>query len=126
MQPWLIGQLIDRGILTPSGLSRKAKARECRKCRAWVLAGLDSHVAALEAHADPYPLTAFGEAEALLDGRVTYDLEETRLHRRLHWNIAGRPAGSRHLVVAEHRCGFAIRPSWQLPQVKKAAQEVNF
>lgn len=126
MQPWLIGDLIDSGAITQSGLSRKAKARECRKCRAWVLAGLDGDVAAMEAIADPHYLTAVGELEALLDERTTYDLEHGRLYRRYHWNIAKRAAGTRHLVLAQHRCQQAMPREWQLPRPERSSQEAEF
>jgi len=127
MQPWLIGQLIDQGILTQSRLGRKAKARECRHCRSWILTGLDADLAAIEVQADPHPLSPDGEVAALLDDRHTYDLEEHRLYRRYHWNIAGRPAGERHRVLADHRCGAPIPASWQQPpRLPSSRQEEPF
>ena len=110
---WLRDALITRGVLTPSGLGRKWQVRTCRRCKSWILAGLDSHVAALEVQADPVQLTAEGEALALLDGRATYDDGEgSTLSRRLHWHVTGRPAGQAHRVLPQHRCGSTIPAAW--------------
>lgn len=109
---WLRDALITKGVLTPSGLSRKWKIRTCRGCQAWILAGLDSHVAALEVQADPVQLTVEGEAQALLDSRATYDDDGTSLSRRLHWHVTGRPAGQEHRVLPQHRCGSTIPAAW--------------
>ncbi len=109
---WLRDALITKGVLTPSGLSRKWKIRTCRGCQAWILAGLDSNVAALEVQADPVQLTVEGEAQALLDNRATYDDDGTSLSRRLHWHVTGRPAGQEHRVLPQHRCGSTIPATW--------------
>lgn len=118
---WLRDALITRGVLTPGGLSRKWKIRTCRRCHAWVLSGLDSHVAALEAHADPVQLSAEGEAQALLDDRATYDDDGLALSRRLHWHIAHHPAGGRDRVLAQHRCGTPVPTAWAAPQRHRPA-----
>jgi hypothetical protein len=113
--PWLRDTLIERGVLTPSGLTRKWKIRTCRRCHSWILTGLDSHVAALEAQADPIQLNPQGEAQALLDDRATYDADGPALSRRLHWHITRHPAGPRTRVLAQHRCGSPPPPDWQQP-----------
>lgn len=118
MPEWLRAQLIDQGHLSESGLARTARILRHRPCGLPTLAGLDSHLAALEARVDLGELTAFGEAAALLSGRRTYEYNIIRrqLSRRDRYRIAGKPAGSGQATVfAEHRCEEPIPASWCLP-----------
>ena len=90
------------------------RASWCRTCRAPVLTGLDAETCAFDARVDPTPLTALGEALALLAGLRTYDLRIVgripRIRRRNAAAINRRPAGTPSAgfraadVVAEHRC----------------------
>lgn len=113
MNPWLIDHLVRSGALTESGLTRRARPRRCPGCGTWTLAGLDADVCALEAHADPTPLTPLGEVAALLGGVRTVELVNSggrhQLEQRLPDHIEGRPACSgRFDVLALHRCGQPI------------------
>lgn len=91
----------------------RATPKRCPRCRAHILVGLDSDVAALSAAVDPGPLTIRDEATALLAGRRTYRLaahgRRLVLRYRDRWQITGQPPGTVH-VVAEHRCGAVLAP----------------
>lgn len=107
---WLLDHLIRAGHVTETGATRKAKIRRCQKCRAHVLVGLDADMCALEVEADPTPLSALGEALALVEGRRTLALYRDRgrfvLDPRRTEDITGDPAGSnsREDALREHRC----------------------
>lgn len=111
MIPWLKQHLIDAGHLTETGLTRTARPRRCRSCNQPVIAGLDNDRCALEVHADPVPLSALGEALALLEGRRTVALAHEGgrwvIHVRDDFQIRGRPAGTtpRWDVLRSHVCG---------------------
>lgn len=118
---WLRDHLVASGHMTETGLTRRARLRPCpghiktpvdrRRCPALVLAGLDDDKCALEARADPTPLSPLGEALAVVEGRITYTLRREGpgwvLDSRDHHAIDHAPAGSRprHDVVRQHRCG---------------------
>jgi hypothetical protein len=104
--------------MTETGLTRRAHLRPCNgrapdgtRCRELVLAGLDADRTALEAFTDPAPLSALGEALAVVEGRRTYSLRregggwvlDGRDHHRIAWSPAG--TGSRLDVVRQHVCG---------------------
>lgn len=106
---WLLEHLVATGHLTESGLGRRARIRACR-CGQLILAGLDDDVCALEAYADPEPLTPLGEMLARIEGRCTWTVRHQLggwiLDIRSHLEIAAKPAGSqpRADVVREHQC----------------------
>lgn len=113
---WLIDHLIRAGHITERGVTRKARVRTCERCGDVALVALDDDVCAFEVAADPSPLTALGEAMALLEQRRTFELTKTAygyvLDRRTADQIAGRPAGTtpRADVLAEHRCRAPAPP----------------
>lgn len=116
MPAWMRQMLIDKGVLTEQGLSRKARIRTHRGCPIPVLAGIDSDIAGLDAWCDLGELHAYGEAMALLSGRRTYELRGGRLGHRDKWQISGKPAGTtRYPVFAEHRCHDPIPTDWIQP-----------
>lgn len=95
--------------------TRHIQAERCRQCRADTLRGLDDMWAAGPIEVDPTPLSALGEALALLAGRRTIACEHwhgLRFTRRSHWQITSRPAGTfRGDVYASHLCGAPALPS---------------
>jgi hypothetical protein len=104
---WLRAHLEATGQLNADGISRTVHTHTCR-CGRTVLRGLDGPVAALTAVVDPQPISALGEATALIAGAWTYDLIPARgrqleLHHRNLWNIAGQ---RRWPVHATHMCGI--------------------
>jgi hypothetical protein len=107
---WLIDHLIRAGHMTESGVTRRARVRTCDRCGDVALVALDDDMCAFEVAADPHPLTALGEAMALLEQRRTFELTKSaggyQLDRRGPGQITGRPAGTtpRADVLAEHRC----------------------
>lgn len=114
---WLRDHLIRTGAMTEKGVTRAVRSRHCR-CALVILTGLtDDRACALEAIVDPRPLTALGEALALLEGRYTVTLRNQAgrfvLDDRNSFAIAGAPAGSRMRqdVHAEHRCGRPLPPT---------------
>lgn len=123
MPRWLADRLVEDGVLSESGLSRTARIRAHPPCRIPTMAGIDSD--GLDAWCELAPLSAAGEAGALLAGRRTHRLHADRLVRRDQWSIAGRPAGSdaSEPVFAEHRCRQPIPAGWQAPLDTGAARE---
>lgn len=123
MPAWLKRHLIDTGVLTESGLGRKARLRRHQRCGIPTLAGLDADLLAFEASCDLGELTAAGEANALLEGRRTYELSvRSELHHRDRYAIKARPAGGSTTVLAEHRCDQPIPAAWCVPAPKPAAR----
>lgn len=106
---WLQRHLETIGAANTDGVARKARATRCRRCGAPILAGLDADICGWPARVDPAPLTAQGEAAAILTGRTTYRLNGTHSHieidRREDFNIRGTPPSDECIVVAEHACG---------------------
>jgi hypothetical protein len=87
------------------GATRAAGIRLCPKCRAPILTGLDADMCALTVRVDPTPLTELGEAVALLQGRMTYNLASGPSRKELDQREAhhiGAPRKSP--VLAQHRC----------------------
>ena len=107
---WLLDHLIRAGHVTETGATRRARIRTCPSCHEPILIGLDADSCAIEAHVDPTPLTALGEALAVVEGRWTWALrrEGTRyvLDPRDHHDIAWAPAATvaRTDVLRAHRC----------------------
>lgn len=114
MAPWLRSMLIDKGVMSESGLTRRAHVRTHRGCGLPTLSGICD--IGFDAWCDLAELTAIGEAEALLAGRRTYELYAGRsLYSRDRWTIHSRPAGgARHPVLAEHRCDEQLPAGWIL------------
>jgi len=97
--------------------TRTCRTSRCPSCKGQTLTGLSDDTLAWSVQVDPVPLSAQGEALALLAGRHTYAAQRhegrsVRLHQRTRWQIAGTPAGARGLVVfdvyADHRCGAVL------------------
>lgn len=112
MEQWLVDRLVRNGLMDgDTHATRKARAGTCSRCGRAVFRGLDADFGSCLAEADPEPLSALGEALALLAHRRTYELWASglgpmTLDFRDHWRIAGRPAGrSRVDVLVEHTCG---------------------
>lgn len=103
---WLKAHLESRGLWDADGVGRAARARRC-KCREYVLAGLDADRCAFPAAVDVEPLSARGEAVALIAGRSTYSLRilsgRLELDQRSHFDIRGPQ--NRLDVLAGHLCG---------------------
>lgn len=110
MDAWLLQQLVETGRMTETGVTRRARPRRCPTCQTIVIVGLNDDQCAFEIHADPQPLSALGEALALLEGRMTVALAHEGgrwvLHRRDDFQIRGRPAGTtpRWDVLRTHTC----------------------
>jgi hypothetical protein len=88
---------------------RGVQAHRCPHCHGHILTGYDEDWTALKVDVDPTPLTALGEAMALLDNRGSYHLRTYKtgfaLWRRDHWQIAGSRNYPRGDVVTRHECG---------------------
>lgn len=109
----LLAHLIRTGVVTETGISRRASARRCHRCQLYTVAGLDDDRCALEAQCDPRPLTAAGEATAIVSGLRTFSLTwrgRYELDARTYREIRSKPAGStpRHDVLAEHQCDLRL------------------
>lgn len=116
--------LTARGDLDPvTGATARARVTRCtRRCRRTVFLGLFDR--GWSVTADVKPLSAGGEAMALLSGWRTYALisrdftpDNLQLHRRYGSFIAGHPAGDPDLdVVVEHNCD--VDRCNELPHIK--------
>ena len=108
--------LIDTGVITQRGLTRTARYRHCpHGCGLVLLASQDmGH----EIWCDPFPLTAKGELDALLDGRATYTRVLGELAHRDAMRIAFRDANNDD-VYAEHQCG---KPPCEISQTSLRKQ----
>lgn len=123
MPSWLQRHLVATGVLTESGLGRKAQLRRHKPCGLPILTGLDDDVLAFEARCDLGELTATGEANALVDGRRTYELNvRGEIRHRDRYAITRRPAGAATTVLAEHRCAAPIPAAWCVPAPKTASR----
>lgn len=126
MPDWLKKQLIDTGVLTESGLGRRAQLRRHKPCGIPTMRGLDSDVCAFEVSCDLGELTAIGEAMALLEDRRTYELNiRGELVYRDRYAITARPAGGRITVLADHRCTQPIPATWCKPTPRPAARPTD-
>lgn len=111
------------GIKPGSQFRRNVRSGTCNRCGWAVLRGMDADRAALEVICDPEPLTATGEALALLSGRRTYALRmvgtEYHLNPRDQFNIGGEAAGGPGPdVLLNHKCHLRL----QFPTTGKAAR----
>lgn len=89
-------------------IGRQAKYMHCPKCGDIVLRGLDDEYCAVDALADPTPLTARTEYACYLVGRTTYNAitrgQTFELGARmLRWVRA--PELTSWPVIPQHRCG---------------------
>lgn len=126
MPDWLKRQLIDTGVLTPSGLGRKAQLRRHKPCGLPTLTGLDADLCAFEVSCDLGELTMSGEAMSLLDGRATFEVSlRGQLYRRDSHHITSRPAGGKTPVLAQHRCAAPIPAAWCVPPLQPAARQTT-
>ena len=130
MPDHLVTHLIATGVLTPDGVTRRARPRPCPRCQPLVLVGLDHARCALPPTTNPTPLTPAGELAALLTGRETYKLTPNRNAYELNWrdqhSIRAKPAGTLHGadIVATHQCGapeLDAAPSRIPPPLKRPA-----
>jgi hypothetical protein len=66
-------------------------------------------VAGLPVRADPTPLTALGEAAALLNGRPTFDLSDVAGRKELTYRSRDQISAPRkYPVLAAHECGKSL------------------
>lgn len=112
-----------------NGISRRAKDRTC-VCGAAILVGLDAERCAGEAKVDVAPVTAVGEALAILSGRATYRLYTAgrlELDHRSRWHITGDSAEA-VTVLAEHVCGSSPLPTRPatIPTTKELPDEPDY
>ena len=113
---WIKSMLIDKGVLSETGLTRNAGIRTCRKCRTNCLAGID--INGLDTWTDPQQLHPAGELQALLDNRRTYNLYAGKqLMPRDRHLMAAYPAGHKQRpTFAAHRCDQPIPTTWTIKE----------
>ncbi len=96
----------------------RTAAAQTHDCGQTILTGLDDDTCAGTATVDPTPLTAIGEALALIDGRCTYALtwraSLPELDQRTQWDLRARDA-DHTVVLPEHRCHTAPLPTHGTP-----------
>ena len=101
-------RLIAAGLMDEAtGATRRARARTCEVCRRPVMRGITADWGGSTADCDPTPLTAIGEATALINGHRTYELrylgDRYEIDRRTPERIHGNPIGTQGLdVLVEH------------------------
>jgi hypothetical protein len=114
---WLARRLDAAGLMDIStGATRSARVAICVACQARVLRGLCADWGGWSVDADPEPLSALGEALALMAGRPTYELrwlgDRYELDGRDQFRISGAVAGTRAGldVLVGHQCDGAELP----------------
>jgi len=108
--------LIDKGVLSETGLTRNAGIRTCRTCRHHCLAGIA--ITGLDTWLDPQQLHPYGELQALLDCRPTFSLYAGKqlVPRDRHW-ISNYPAGHKQRpTFATHTCDQPIPTDWTIKE----------
>jgi len=113
---WLTAMLINKGVMSESGFTRNAGIRTCRTCHQHCLAGID--INGRDTWLDPQPLHQYGELQALLDCRRTFNLYAGKqLMPRDRHLIAAYPAGHKQRpTFATHTCGQPIPTTWTLKE----------
>jgi hypothetical protein len=83
----------------------------CERCHRRIVRGLDAYLLASEVRLDPAPLSAVGEALAIIRRRHTWSLtlrggSRLEIAPRYSWDITAVPAGGldRGDVLTAHRC----------------------
>ena len=118
---YLVKRMVAAGAMDPAtGATRRARAVTCSGCRRPVMRGLDRDFGGLSADADPAPLSALGEALALLAHRPTYELRwlggRYEIDRRDRYRIAGQPAGTNGIdILVGHDC--SLSPGQNYPTI---------
>lgn len=114
---WLARRLDAAGLMDAStGATRSARVVICPRCQARIWRGMCAEFGGWSVDADPEPLSALGEALALLAGIPTYELRwlgnRYELDGRDAWRITGSPAGvsARLDVLAGHECDGPVLP----------------
>lgn len=98
-------------LATQAGL-RGARSGVCLKCRRPVLRGLDHDKCAMTAEVDAYPISALGEAVALLRGATTFDLALTGGTYELHYRYRQHVGQVRsYPVFVAHDCSYFYHPA---------------
>lgn len=94
--------------VNPARRGEVATLEECHRCAAWILAGWDGP---FSYRLDPRALTLEEELEALLAGRLTYELRwpaPLKALQRDQWRVVKAPAQLREFVVPAHDCGWML------------------
>lgn len=89
----------------------------CPRCHCALIHALDAPVAALDVHLDPEPLTEIEELQAVLSGRMTYDLIPVWGHHEIAYRDQWRIRKRKYSVLATHRCPGRI-PATVAMQIK--------
>jgi hypothetical protein len=109
--PWLQRYLEIIGRANPDRIGRGLHPRACPDCGVTCLAGLDAEVAAFPIWLHPAPVTATGEAAALILGVPSYALirrvNGLQVDRRDAAAIRRRPPTLIDVLI-EHRCGLRL------------------
>lgn len=107
----------------PHWVTKRARIRQCRRCRVQVWMGLDPMASAT---CDLPFVTIAGEAYATLLGRATYRLyghtpSTLELEYRGNWERVMMPIGSEDssgvvLVLVEHRCYYSFPREYRMEE----------
>ncbi|GLY81857.1 hypothetical protein [Actinoallomurus iriomotensis] len=92
-----------------SALQNPARALQavlvaCGRCRCAVIHALDAPVCAFEVRLDPEPLTEIEELQALMSGRMTYDLIRVGHHHEIAYRDQWRIRKRKYPVLVTHQC----------------------
>lgn len=106
MDEWLRHHLIETGVISADGHSRKAKATTCRRCNGRTLTGLDADVAGGLVEIDDREVDQVGEVLALAQGIPTYTLRFTGGRWEIDYRYAIEIHGRREWpIYPRHVCG---------------------
>jgi hypothetical protein len=110
---WLRRHLAQTGTMI-DGVTRSARIQTCKTCHRTVIRGFTDEPCSILATCDLAPLSNLGEAVALMQGRMTFDLTyrggRLEIDLREADHIQGSPPETpgwwraKSDVLAEHRC----------------------
>ena len=94
---------------------RRAVETRCQKCRREIISGPDADVAGMDAKADTAAISRVGELFAVVENRVTYELDPTgRLYRRTPKAVIFGGVGKFSTLHPAHQCA-AVPARWLAP-----------
>lgn len=118
---WVAEQIAVKTGLDKTTLSRASRRTRCPRCQDATYEGLDAERCAVKVVVDRQPISALGEALALLAGMKTFERHSQAGRLVLDFRspdyIESRPAGttSRNDVHAAHVCGHQWPPAARAP-----------
>lgn len=97
-------------------------SHQSHDCGQLILVALDHPRCALTIYTDPWPISAYGEVQALQAGRRTYEITHYGVRLRTAWHITGRPPNDYRTVLVHHNCELIVPEDWKQPPPPKPSR----